>query len=129
MSRSLSPRPSKLFKPMRRILHTLCLALTPLLFGACQANAATVECIASPGVDPASAEGLCQALRVARPAVAVRLNILATTQSSISARLDRLPEADHKSGQRMDFNTMDRDLNITDFDDFARDLLRFGLTY
>lgn len=85
-----------------------------------------VECVLSKGVNTGQAAGLCDALRAAAP-LTLRLHVLATTPSSISAMIERTEGAETQTGPQMDFNIIDQNLTVHDYDQFARDLLRFGL--
>ncbi|WP_162799038.1 hypothetical protein [Paracoccus indicus] len=96
-----------------------------ILLAAGGAHAGQVDCRQSAGVDQRLAGGLCQALRGLETPPGLRLRVLATTPSSITAMLVT-PQG--KSRQPMRFNIMDRDPGPEVYSGFARDLLRFGLS-
>ncbi|WP_378942521.1 hypothetical protein [Paracoccus sp. R86501] len=86
--------------------------------------AGQVDCRQSAGVDQRHASGLCQALRDLETPPGLRLRVLATTPSSVTAMLVT-PQG--TSRQPMRFNVMDREPTPDDYAGFARDLLRFAL--
>lgn len=119
-------------RPMARSV-ALGLAIAPLLMSPAQAGGGPtepdrVDCTTASGVDPATAEALCLALRDAHAGDALRLHILSTGPATLSARLDLMTDQGALPGPPLQFSVMDRDLTPDDFRNFARDLLRFGLT-
>lgn len=102
----------------------LCLPLALQATGAARGGDVRVDCRTAPGTDAALASALCTALRAADPPGPLRVEVLAAGPGLVSARLAR---PDGPWGPRLDLSLMDRGATPDDLDQFARDLLQFGL--
>lgn len=117
----------------RRAAHLSVIALMFLALAACKVDAkeemrlmtpGQIDCVAAKGVDPGRATALCRAVQDRHPQGGLRLHVLAAGPTFLSARLDGVTG---RQGRALDLSVMDRDLGPSDYEDLARDLLRFGL--
>lgn len=119
----------------RRLLVRFLAALT-LAVSACRAETdgkegpmtAKLTCEAMAGVDQRHLDGLCAALRAqtAPDTGPMLLVLISADRMGMRARLDHRNGTTTRRGAEIAFDVMDRDLNPSDYQQFAASLLRFS---